>query len=386
MAVPGGRVAWHSAWEENAMIRRSIVAGVGIGALVALAAATSSSAALADDAPKLVPVAQSDAMIWNAVAVDGNRIFVSGPRWAGGRGPQLSLLADGGEPRPYPDAAWNAWKPGDDPASAFVNINALHLDGRGGLWIVDTGSPSFGGSPLPGGAKLVRVALGSGRVDRIVPLGPDLALDGSYIDDVRFNGDRAYLTDAGRPGLIVLDLRSGKGRRVLDGHPATVAPEGRPIVLDGETVKGPGGAPLKVHADPLEVSADGAWLFFGPLEGPWSRVPTRLLEDPAIQPDTLAAAIEPWADLPPVGGTVMGPDGTLFFAELASNSIKRRHPDGRIETLISDPALHWVDAPFLTRDGCLFLPVPQMDRVGLFHSGRSQTVWPIRLYKLEVTK
>jgi hypothetical protein len=368
------------------MIRRSIVAGIGIGILAALAVATRSSAALAGDAPKLVPVAHSDRMIWNAVAVDGDRIFVSGPRWAGGRGPQLGLIDKRGEPRPYPDPAWNAWKPGDDPASAFVNVNAVHLDRRGGLWIVDTGSPSFGGNSLPGGAKLVRVDLGTGRVERIVPLGPDLALDGSYVDDVRFNGDHAYLTDAGRPGLIVFDLRSGKGRRVLDGHPATVARDGRPIVLDGETVRGPDGMPLKVHADPLEVSADGGWLFFGPLEGPWSRVPTRLLDDPAVQPETLAAAVEPWADLPPVGGTVMGPDGSLFFAELATNSIRRRHPDGRIETLITDPSLHWVDAPFLSTDGHLFLPVPQMDRVGLFHRGASKIVWPTKIYELEITK
>jgi hypothetical protein len=28
--------------------------------------------------------------------------------------------------------------PGSDPARSFVNINSVHLDGRGGLWVVDT--------------------------------------------------------------------------------------------------------------------------------------------------------------------------------------------------------------------------------------------------------
>ncbi len=157
-------------------------------------------------------------------------------------------------------------------------------------------------------------------------------------------------------------------------------------MLDGRAVTAPGGSPLKVHSDPLEVSSDGAWLFFGPLEGPWSRVPTRLLDDPSVAPYVLAAAVEPWADLPPVGGTAMGADGSLYFTELATDSVKVRRPDGRIETLASDPALHWVDAPFLAPDGRLWLPVAQMDRVALFHRGVSQTRWPITLLTLETKR
>ncbi len=88
---------------------------------------------------------------------------------------------------------------------------------------MDTGSPAFGGNPLPGGAKLVRIDPATDRVDRVVPLGPGLAPPGSYVDDIRFNGSHAYLTDAGKPGIIVVDLVTGTGRRVLDGHPAATA-------------------------------------------------------------------------------------------------------------------------------------------------------------------
>jgi len=65
-------------------------------------------------------------MIWNAVEVQSGRVFVAGPRWPG---PMLGVL-DGGAARPYPDGAWNGWRPGADPARAFVNINSLRLDGR----------------------------------------------------------------------------------------------------------------------------------------------------------------------------------------------------------------------------------------------------------------
>jgi hypothetical protein len=118
----------------------------------------------------------------------------------------VALLDRENHPQPFPDAAWNGWTPGADTRSAFVSVSALRSDDHGGLWVIDTGSPDFGGNPLPGGAKAVRIDLTTTHVDRIYPLGPQIALPGSYVDDIRFHGDHAYLTDAGRPGLIILDL------------------------------------------------------------------------------------------------------------------------------------------------------------------------------------
>jgi hypothetical protein len=43
--------------------------------------------------------------------------------------------------------------------------------------------------------------------------------------------------------------------------------------------------------DPLEMSPDGQWLCYAPLEGPWSQVETRLIDDPSTPPETLAAGV-----------------------------------------------------------------------------------------------
>jgi Major royal jelly protein len=51
-------------------------------------------------------------------------------------------------------------------------VNSLHRDDSGGLWVIDTGSPEFGGDPLPAAAKAVRIDLKSGRVARTVTFGP----------------------------------------------------------------------------------------------------------------------------------------------------------------------------------------------------------------------
>jgi len=365
------------------MNRRQMLQASTAAALTGASLVTGLQAQASDDmqqADGLTVAAETRRMIWNAVAVDGHRIFVAGPRWTGANGPAVALIDGKDALIPYPDASWNAWQPGADVTNTFVNVNAIHRDDRGGLWIIDTGSPSFGGDPLPAAAKAACIDLATNRVERIYPFGPQAALAGSYIDDIRFHGDHAYLTDAGHAGLVVLDLRSGETRRVLDGAPSVTAPTNRPIVVDGEIVRGPDGSPLRVNSDPLEVSPDGRYLYFGSLHGPWSRIETRLLDEPAVSGPELAGKVEAWADLPPVGGTAMASDGTLYFTDLASDALKKRSPDGTITTVVRDSRLHWGDAPALA-DGFIWLPVPQIDRVSLFNNGKSRIDWPIRLYR-----
>lgn len=366
-------------WKPT-MIPRSLFAAAMLGAGFAATAAASSPS----PAPSLRVEASSRAMIWNAVAVDHGRVFVAGPRWTGSRGPALALIGQDGKPRPFPDAAWNAWHAGGDNARAFVNVNAIHLDGRGSLWVVDTGAPQFGGDPLPQGAKAVQIDLATDRVVRTIEFGADVALPGSYVDDIRFNGGHAYLTDAGRPGLIVLDLASGVARRVLDGHPSVTATPGRTIDVAGQVVHGGDGKPLAVNADPFELSPDGKILYYGPLTGPWSQVPTRLLDDPGVAPAALASAVRPWADLPPMGGSLMDGQGNLYYTDLRTSSLMKRRPDGSIVTMLRDARLHWVDAPALDEQGRIWLPVPQMDRAAVFNGGQSRVQWPVALYSLDL--
>jgi hypothetical protein len=328
---------------------------------------------------------RTDQMIWTGVAaIEDGRIFVSAPRWAGLNSPAVAVLDSNNALRAYPDEAWNGWQPGKDPRTAFVSVNALHRRGATELWVVDTGTPGFGKPTLQGGPKLVRIDLQANAVLRVYPLGPSVAKANSYVDDIRFHGTHAYLTDAGSAGIIVLDIESGNARRLLDGDPSTSARPDRPIVVDGAVLRGPDGAPLGVNADPLEVSPDGKWLYFAPLSGPWSRVETRWLDDPTVDSATVARHVESWFDLPAVGGTAMDAAGNLYFSDLATDSIKKLTPDRRVETILSDPRMHWVDAPYLDNNGWLWAPAAQLNRVGLFNGGRSHIEWPVRLYKIRI--
>lgn len=328
--------------------------------------------------------ATTNAIDWNAVALAGGHVFVSGPRWTGFSGPAVGLLTKSKEIEPFPDADWNGWKPGRNATHRFVSVNALHVAPDGTLWVVDTGTPSFGGVPVSGGAKLVRIDPATGHVLRIYPLGPEIVQAGSYIDDIRFNGMHAYLTDAGKAALIVLDIKTGQARRVLDNDASTRARSDRPIVMDGHVVENGPHQPLLVNVDPLEVSPDGKWLYFGPLEGPWSRIPTALLDDPDVSSTDLSAAVQPWADLPPIGGSAMDTAGNLYFTNLKDDGVYRRDVSGQIKRLLSDSRLHWADAPCLAPDGRLWLPVAQLDRLSMLHQGQFRIIHPFLLVSIDL--
>jgi hypothetical protein len=105
----------------------------------------------------------------------------------------------------------------------------------------------------------------------------------------------------------------------------------RPIVVDGVTLKGPDGKPLRVHTDPMEISPDGRWFYFGTLEGPWSRnafsAPTEILRDVTASEATISATV---VDLGDVGGNTDGivtdAVGNLYITDVTRGGIVKYDP------------------------------------------------------------
>lgn len=329
----------------------------------------------------LVPMFQGQ-RVWNGVTVTPEgRVFVSYPQ-ADSAGMQVAELDAQGRPYPFPDASWNGpqtWAPGT-VGSGYVHVNALRVGPDGKLWIVDAGAPGMGQPAVKGGARLFRFDPQTRQLLQTYDLAAAVH-PYSYVDDVRFNGNHAYLTDAGAPGLIVLDLRTGATRRVLDNNNATTAM--RPLRADGRAVLDPKGQPVRMHADQLEVSPDGQWLYFQPASGPMARVATRWLNDPAVSEKEIASHVElAWADTPSTGGTAIDAQGNLYTTDTDKRRILRITPQGRISTLIQDDRLVWADALWIDRDGYLWIPASQLNLTPGFNDGRMQVRYPVWIYKL----
>ncbi|MDY0975624.1 L-dopachrome tautomerase-related protein [Massilia sp. CFBP9012] len=201
------------------------------------------------------------------------RLFVNFPRWTEDSPVSVAEVMKDGSLRPYPDEQWNAWRNVRrdelDPGRHWVCVQSVVADGRGSVWVVDPAAPAVDGL-VPGGPKLVRIDLAADRVVQVIRFGPDVAIPGSFLNDVRFShdGKHAFLTDAGQRGaLVVVDLASGKARRVLDGHPATQPEKGVVVRTDGRPLRYPDGRPVLFAADSIALSSDGAWLYWKALTG-----------------------------------------------------------------------------------------------------------------------
>jgi sugar lactone lactonase YvrE len=313
------------------------------------------------------------------ISHEGRRFSPFRPQ-APGAGPQLAEWVNG-EPKPYPDAAWNDWKSGQDPRNAFVGVNAIRIGPDGGLWVVDVGSTGIGKLPEIGGPKLVRIDLATNKVSRIYPLGT-ATWPSSYIDDVRFKGRTAYLTDAGAPGLIVLDLDSGKSRRVLEGD--KTAAQQRPLTAEGKPILSPDKLPVMLHSDQIEISPDGKWLYYQPVTGPLYRIETRWIDDASLDDKERASRAEKFANTANTGATVMDSSGNIYASDLDTLAIRKITPNGRMTTVLQDPRLLWVDAMWIDEQGYLWMPASQQNRAKAMNGGVSTLQPTSTIYRVKL--
>jgi sugar lactone lactonase YvrE len=329
---------------------------------------------------RLIPAYQSN-RIWNGVtATSGGRIFVAFTS-AEGTGTQLGEIGANGKATPYPTVGWNAWSPGVDPGTAFVHVNSIRIGPDGMLWVVDAGAPGIGKPSVSHGARLIRFDLAKNAVDRIYALDSAVKPD-SFVDDVRFNGTSAYLTDAGAPGLLVLNLTTGVVRRVLDNDPSMT--DRRPMMADGRLLRDEKGKELRVHADQIEVSADGH-IYYQPASGPMSRIESRWLDDATLDPALLTTYVEPWLDTPTSGGTAIDAQGNIYLGDANRRRILKIAPDKTVTTLIEDPRLVWSDAMWIDHDGFLWIPATQQNLTPGFNGGGKNGVhYPVWIYKMKI--
>ncbi len=332
----------------------------------------------ADD--RLATVLQLNSVATGFALSPRGRTFLPLSRIDGSDGPQVIEWVDG-KPVPFPDADWNSWKTGDDPENKFVHVNALRVGRSGSLWVVDAGAPGLGNAKLPHGPKIVKIDLSTNKVARVFPL-DDVTKPKSLLDDIRFHGSLAYITDAGAPGIIVLDLVSGMGRRVLDDDPSLTAQ--RPVSVDDHVLRGPNGAPVNIHTDQLEVSPDGKFFFYQPASGPMSRLATRYLDNPKLSSQQLAKNITTYSKTGSTGGTAIDSEGNIYCSDTNKHSILVLDREGRQRLLVQDPRLLWVDAMWIDAAGYLYMPAAQLDRMAPFNGGVSKVQLPVTVYKMKI--
>ncbi|HEY3348055.1 MAG TPA: L-dopachrome tautomerase-related protein, partial [Nitrospirota bacterium] len=235
----------------------------------------------------LVLVAESPRQ-WTGVAVSkGNRLFVNFPRWSDEVPVSVAEIGADGKTVPFPDAEWNSWTEGKDAATHFVCVQSVYFDGDGFLWVLDPANPKFGGV-VANGPKLVKFDIAARKPVQTIAFNERVALPNSYLNDVRIDTKRgfAYITDSGVGAIVVVNLKTGKSKRVLEDHFSTASQDIRVIISGKEWLRN--GVRLQVQADGIALDPAGQKLYFKALTGrSLYRIDTNWLRDDKLVNGTL---------------------------------------------------------------------------------------------------
>ena len=347
--------------------------------LILLCAGLTGCAATGPNARKqaLIEVARSDQQ-WTGVAVSREgRLFVNYPLWGTMENSSVWEILPSGAIRPYPTPNWNVWNPSLPPADHFVCVQTVYADRENQLWILDAANPRFEGV-VAGGPKLVQVDLDSNEVVRKILFDATVAPPDSYLNDVRVDTVRnyAYITDSGAGALVVVDLTTGRARRVLDQHSSTEA-ENIAVTIEDEQWQLPDGSAPRIHADGLALTADGEYLYYQALTGrTLYRIDTLSLRDETLSSPVLGRKVQYVDTTGPADGILFGPGGNLYLTAIQDNAIRHYTPAGSIETVVEDPQLQWPDTMALGPDDFIYVTTSRI-HLGFSNPG------PYRLFKFK---
>jgi sugar lactone lactonase YvrE len=313
------------------------------------------------------------------------RIFVNFPFWSDDHTTSVAEIVDG-KPKPFPDESWQ--RKDGDPQKRWVCVQCVVVDDRDELWVLDPASPKTEGV-VPGGPKLVKIDLSTNEVVQTIPFDATIAPEKSYLNDVRFDTKtgHAFITESGTGAIIVVNLKSGKARRVLADHPSTKVEADAKIVVDGIKVIDPKtqGTPA-FQADGIALDSQGGWLYYHALAAATIyRIKTAALIDESLSPEQLANAVEKLGPTPKPDGMLEAPDGTVYLAAFEEDAIVRFEPKTRkTMAVIADPRLQWPDTMAWGPEGKLYVTTSQIHRMPKYHGGQSKQQGPYAVYRVRV--
>jgi sugar lactone lactonase YvrE len=334
----------------------------------------------------LVPVFQDNLSQFTGVALSKTgRMFVNYPRWQGPHDSDVVEVQSNGIARPFPDKDWNTWDKNQSGSNKWVCVQAVYVDDKDQLWVVDPAAPGME-SVQGNGAKLVRIDLNSNRVVRIYNL-TELAGKDSYLNDVRVDTESnfAYLTESKQGGIVVLNTDTGTARMVLRKEPPVIADPNHKLTIGGAELQR-NGKPMKINSDGIALSSDRQWLYFKPLsDTKLYRIRTADLQNALATGADVENKVEDLgANFTCSDGMIFDPRGNLYLSDIEHFAIMRVTPALKLEVVAHDNRFIWPDTFAWSPDGSLYVTCSQIQNMPWSHDGRSTRTTPYAIYKLKV--
>ena len=316
------------------------------------------------------------------VSTKSGRVFVNFPYWSDERPLSVAEIVNG-QPKPYPNEEWN--NPGP-PASHFVCVQSVVVDDQDNLWVLDPAAPKMQ-EIVKGGPKLVKIDLRSNELVRTILFGDDIAPAKSYLNDVRIDTrtDTAFITDSGKGAIVVVNLKNGHARRLLEGDPSTQPEKDFKLVIRGkELIDQQKKTPPQIASDGIALDTKNGYLYYHALTGhTLYRIKTSFLTDEKLSKKDLESKVEDAGKTPAPDGMLEVPDGSLYLTDLEHNAVVHWEPATKnFEPVIQDERLLWPDTLSWGPNGELYVTTSQIQNMPRFNNGTSMRREPYKLWKI----
>ena len=273
--------------------------------------------------------------VTGVTVTDTGRIFVNFPRWRTGVDNSVLEITSDNQKKSYPNASWNSWEIGQPVSeNKFIGVQSV-VAFENNLYVLDTRSQLF--ENVLDAPRIFVFDLKTDTLIRTYILDKNSYHPNSYINDLRVDKKyhKIYFTDSGSAGLVILDIDSGKFRRILDNHKSTSAEQDY-LTFGNKKWEN------KVHSDGIALNTKNDRLYYHALTGySLYSIDTKILEvddDKQIEKNVTFEAKTAAPD-----GMIFDKAGNLYFADLENDKIQYRKPDGSIHTLVAGEKIKWAD-------------------------------------------
>lgn len=308
----------------------------------------------------------------------GGRMFMSLHPFFGPEYRVVEVLPDGST-KPYPTEAW-ARAPQED-TDGLNGVLGLRADRDGILWMLDGQGENQTG-------RIVGWDTKSETLHAIHYLGAPVTRPTTFLNDLAVDRDHGAIyiadnADGVNSAIIVVDLDTGRARRVLEGSRFT-ASEDIPMVIDGREIT-LGGHPAKIGVDPITVDPTNTWVYFAPMSASsMYRVPTTALLDESLSDTELEAQVERYGDKPISDGSTVDSAGNVYITAITDNALGVTKPDGTYEVLFqSYDNLPWPDGFSIGTDGYVYATINELHRTPILNNGEDGTTGAFKIVRFK---
>ncbi len=287
---------------------------------------------------------------------------------------------------PFPNLEWNTPRNTDD--NYLSNVLGIRNDKNGVIWMIDMAQRN---NVTP---KIVGWNTKTDNLERIYYLPESSVPSISQPNDMVVDTKHGYFIiadegignggDGSKAAFIIVDMKTGKTRRVLEGT-RTTKPENTPTVINGKHLA-VNGKDLLIGKDGITADANFEYIYYGPLNGTKIyQIKTVDLVNKAFTDEDLDSKIETYSEKPNNGGMSIDKDGNIYLTALESNSVAVVSAnDKMVKTMVQHKNKVWPDGVSYNHvDGYMYVSAAQVNKGAIFNDGKDQSTKPFYIFRFK---